>query len=306
MKNIVLGSTGVKVPAIAVGCMRLNGIDAQARKRFIMSAVEQGMYFFDHADIYGGGICETLFGEAVGELSLPREKLFMQSKCGIVPGVMFDFSEKHIIESVEGSLRRLKADHLDSLLLHRPDALIEPEEVASAFEKLEKEGKVRFFGVSNMHPMQIELIAGAVKQPLVADQLQFSPTNASMISAGFEVNMLTDGAVSRDGYVLDYCRLHHITVQAWSPYQYGFFEGVYLGNPKFEELNRVIGEIGEKYGVEDVAIVAAWILRHPAHMQMVTGTMNEKRLSAIAKGADITLTREEWYKIYLAAGHILP
>ena len=306
MKRIQLGGSGVSVPAIAVGCMRLNGIGKEERKSFISSAIEQGMIFFDHADIYGGGECERVFGEAVKELKLPRESLFLQSKCGIVPGVMFDFSEKHIVEAAEGSLRRLGTDHLDSLLLHRPDALAEPEEVASAFDKLQREGKVRYFGVSNMHPAQIELIRSAVKQPLVADQLQFSPTNATMISNGIEANMLTDGAVSRDGYILEYCRLHGITIQAWSPYQYGFFEGVYLGSDRFPALNKVIGEIGEKYSIEDVAVVAAWILRHPAGMQMITGTMNRKRLAAIAKGADVTLSREEWYKIYIAAGHILP
>ena len=306
MKNIQLGRSGVSVPAIAVGCMRLNGIERAAREHLIAAAVEGGMCFFDHADIYGGGSCETLFGEAVRALKIPREKLFLQSKCGIVPGKMFDFSEEHIVGSVEGSLKRLGTDHLDCLLLHRPDTLVRPEEVASAFAKLEKAGKVRFFGVSNMHPMQIELIQSAVKQPLVADQLQFSPTNATMISEGLEVNMLTEGAVARDGYILEYCRLHQITIQAWSPYQYGFFEGVYLQNDRFPALNKAIGEIGEKYGVEDVAVVAAWILRHPADMQMVTGTMNEKRLLAIARGAEVALAREEWYQIYLAAGHILP
>lgn len=306
MKSIILGKSKVRVPAVAVGCMRLNGLDKRARESFISSALEQGMFFFDHADIYAGGECESLFGETIRDLAVPREKLFLQSKCGIVPKKMFDFSEKHIVEAAEASLKRLKTDYLDSLLLHRPDALAEPEEVASAFNKLEKEGKVRFFGVSNMHPMQMELIASAVKQPLIVDQLQFSPVHASMISEGIEANMLTDGAVSRDGYVVEYCRLHNITIQAWSPYQHGFFGGVYLGDPKFAALNEVISLIGEKYGIEDVAVVAAWILRHPAGMQMITGTMNEKRLAAIAKGADVVLTREEWYKIYIAAGHILP
>ena len=304
MKQVKLG--GVSVPAVAVGCMRMNGSDKEGRKRFIAAAMDGGMNFFDHADIYGGGACETLFGEAVKEMKIPRDKMFLQSKCGIVPGKMFDFSERHITESVEGSLRRLGTDHLDCLILHRPDTLAEPEEVAAAFDKLEKAGKVRMFGVSNMHPAQIELLKSAVRQPIVCDQLQFSPVHASMISCGIEANMQTGGAVSRDGYVLEYCRLHGVTIQAWSPYQYGFFEGVYLKNDKFSELNKVIGEIGEKYGIEDVAVVAAWILRHPAGMQMVTGTMNEKRLAAVAAGASVVMTREEWYRIYIAAGHILP
>ena len=304
MKYVSVG--GLRLPAVAVGCMRLNGLEEKVRERFIGSALDAGLNFFDHADIYGRGECESMFGAAVKALKIPRDKIVIQSKCGIVPGVMFDFSEKHILEAVDGSLKRLGTDHLDGLLLHRPDALAEPEEIAEAFFELEKSGKVGYFGVSNMHPMQIELVKSAVKQPIVADQLQFSPTNATMISNGIEANMLTDGAVARDGYILEYCRLHSITIQAWSPYQYGFFEGVYLGSEKYPDLNAAIGRIAEKYGIEDVAVVAAWILRHPANMQMVTGTMNAKRLAAIAKGADVVLTREEWYKIYMTAGHILP
>ena len=306
MKTTEFGKSGKIVPSIAVGCMRLNGIDEPAREKFIGTALDAGLYFFDHADIYGRGECEEVFAKAVKGLGVSRDKMFLQSKCGIVPGKMFDFSKEHILSAVDGILKRLNTDYIDSLLLHRPDALVEPEEVAEAFDLLEKSGKVKHFGVSNMHPGQIELLKTCVKQELCADQLQFSPVHASMISAGTEVNMFTEGAVSRDGYILDYCRLNKVTVQAWSPFQYGFFKGVYLNTPEFPELNRVIGELAEKYHLNAEGVVAAWILRHPAQMQVITGTMNVNRLLSIAAGADVTITREEWYKVYIAAGHILP
>jgi predicted oxidoreductase len=219
---------------------------------------------------------------------------------------MFDFSKEHILKSVEGSLKRLKTDYLDVLLLHRPDTLVEPEEVAEAFDKLQSSGKVRNFGVSNQNPMQIQLLQKALKQPIVANQLQLSITNSTMISAGINVNMLNEAAVNRDGGVLEFCRLNDITIQPWSPFQYGFFEGVFLNNKKFPELNSKIDEIAAKYEVTNTTIAIAWILRHPAHMQPVTGTMNADRLKDCIKAADIYLTREEWYEIYRAAGNILP
>ncbi|MNJ55146.1 Oxidoreductase YdhF [compost metagenome] len=234
-----------------------------------------------------------------------REKIILQSKCGIRQG-MFDFSKEHILNSVDAILKRLKTDYLDVLLLHRPDALVEPEEVAEAFDLLESSGKVRHFGVSNQNPMQIELLKKYVKQPLVANQLQLSITNANMISNGINVNMENAAAVNRDGSILDYCRLNDITIQPWSPFQYGFFEGVFLGNDKFPELNQKIDEIAAKYEVSNTTIAIAWLLRHPAGMQPVTGTMNLERIKDCAKAADIHLTREEWYEIYRAAGNVLP
>jgi predicted oxidoreductase len=234
-----------------------------------------------------------------------REKIILQSKCGIRPG-MFDFSKEHILDSVDAILKRLKTDYLDILLLHRPDTLVEPEEVAEAFDRLESSGKVRHFGVSNQTPMQIQLLKKSVKQPLVANQLQLSITNATMISSGFNVNMENDAAVHRDGSVLDYCRLNDITIQPWSPFQYGFFEGVFLGNDKFPELNLKIDEIAEKYKVSNTTIAIAWLLRHPAHMQPVIGTMNLDRLNDCCNATEVHLTREEWYAIYRAAGNILP
>lgn len=296
----------LRLPAVAVGCMGLNKLDAKGAENFLSAALGEGLNFFDHADIYGRGECESVFGAAFAALGVVRDKVYLQSKCGIIPGKMYDFSEKHILEAVDGSLARLRTDYLDILLLHRPDALMEPEEVASAFSKLKKSGKVRSFGVSNMHPYQIELLKSCMDEPIVADQLQFSPAHAGMVACGFEVNMLTDGAIGRDGYILEYCRLHGIAVQAWSPFRFGFFDGVFLGNEKYAELNAVLGRLAEKYGVEPAGIVTAWILRHPAKTQVVTGTTSVKHLLEAAQGAKITLTREEWYEIYKSAGHILP
>lgn len=306
MKQVKLGSTSIQVPAVAAGCMRIEREEISTVTKFIDTAVELGINYFDHADIYGNGSCEIIMGKAMCEMPGIRERLIIQSKCSIVPGVMYDFSKEYIIKSVEESLKRLKTEYLDILLLHRPDALMEPEEVAEAFDELQFSGKVRNFGVSNQKPMQIELLKKYVNQPLLINQLQFSVTNAGMVSSGLEVNMNTSKAVDRDGSVLDYCRLNQMTIQAWSPFQYGLFEGVYLGSEKYPELNQKIDEIACNYGVSNTAIVTAWILRHPANMQMISGTVKESRLKEIAKGADICLTREEWYEIYLAAGNMLP
>jgi predicted oxidoreductase len=305
MRTIKLGSSTLEVPIVAVGCMRINSLEKGEAERFVRSALEEGANFFDHADVYGGGTCEEIFADAIHMNENIREKMILQSKCGIRKG-MFDFSKEHILESVNGSLKRLKTDYLDILLLHRPDALVEPEEVAEAFDILESSGKVRHFGVSNQNPMQIQLLKKSVKQPLVANQLQLSITNAAMISNGINVNMENDPAVNRDGSVLDYCRLNDITIQPWSPFQYGFFEGVFLGNDKFPELNQKIDEIAKKYEVSNTTIAIAWLLRHPAHMQPVTGTMNSGRLKDCCKASDVYLTREEWYDIYRVAGNVLP
>ncbi len=306
MRTIQLGKSDLQVPVIAVGCMRINGLEKEEAEKFIRTAMENGANFFDHADIYGGGACEEIFSEAIHMNAELREKMILQSKCGIIPGRMFDFSKEHILTSVDGILKRLKTEYLDVLLLHRPDALVEPEEVAEAFDALEKSGKVRNFGVSNQNPNQIQLLQNSLKQPIIANQLQLSITNATMITQGLQVNMLEEGAVNRDGSVLDFCRLNSITIQPWSPFQYGFFEGVFLGNDKFPKLNEKIDEIAGKYGVSNTTIAMAWLLRHPAKMQPVTGTMNLGRLLECLKAAEIKLTREEWYQIYLAAGNILP
>ena len=268
--------------------------------------MEQGAYFFDHADIYGGGQSEAIFGEAmVQDKSIKREELILQSKCGIRQG-FFDFSKEHIISSVDGILKRLQTEYLDVLLLHRPDALVEPEEVAEAFEELHAKGKVRYFGVSNHKPMQIELLKRYVKQPLVANQLQFSIPVSEMVASGLEVNMTTDGATDRDGSVLDYCRLNDITIQAWSPFQMPNWQGCFIDSEKYPKLNDELQVLAEQYGVSKTTIATAWILRHPAGMQVVTGTASENRLLEIMEAEKVQLSRQEWYRLYLAAGHILP
>jgi predicted oxidoreductase len=302
---MTLGTSKLEVPVLAVGCMRINGLEKSEAERFVQTALDNGANFFDHADIYGGGTCEEIFADAIHMNETIREKIILQSKCGIRKG-MFDFSKEHILESVDGILKRLKTDYLDVLLLHRPDALVEPEEVAEAFDQLHSSGKVRNFGVSNQNPMQIQLLKKYVKQPIIANQLQLSITNATMISAGIHVNMLDEASLNRDGSILDYCRLNDITIQPWSPFQYGFFEGVFLNNEKFPELNTKIDEVAAKYGVTNTTIAIAWLLRHPAHMQPVTGTMNADRLLDCIKASEIYLTREEWYEIYRSAGNILP
>lgn len=306
MKKVNFGNTGIQVPAIVVGCMRMNSLDISSAAKHIENAVKNDVNFFDHADIYGNGECEELFCKALAMTDIKREDIFVQSKCGIIPGVMFDLSKQHIITSVDKSLKRLGMEYLDAFLLHRPDALVEPEEVAEAFDELEKAGKVRCFGVSNMKPMQIELLKKYVKQPLAVNQLQVSAAHSSMISNGLEVNMMTQGAIDRDGSVLDYCRLKDMTIQAWSPFQYGMIKGVFLQNDDFSVLNHKLAEIGEKYGVTATTMAVAWLLRHPADMQVLAGTMNRDRFDEICKACDVQLTKQEWYEIFVAAGNILP
>jgi len=305
VRTMKLGSSNLDVPVVAVGCMRIDTLEKREAERFVHAALDQGANFFDHADVYGNGACEEIFAEALGMNGRTREHVLLQSKCGIREG-MFDFSKGHILASVDGILKRLRTDYLDVLLLHRPDTLMEPDEVAEAFDELERSGRVLHFGVSNQTPGQIELLKKAVDQPLVVDQLQLSITNATMIERGFNVNMLNDAAVDRDGGVLDYCRLHDITIQPWSPFQYGFFDGAFLGSSVYPELNAVLDAVADRYGISTTTLVVAWLLRHPAHMQPVVGTTSVGRLRDCCAAADVRLSREDWYAIYRAAGRPLP
>jgi predicted oxidoreductase len=296
--------SGFEVPVVAVGCMRINTVDKAQADTLVKSALDLGANFFDNADTYGDGICEEILTSALARVR--RKEVIIQTKCGIRQAAAFDFSKEHILKSAEQSLKRLKTDYIDILLLHRPDILMEPEEVAAAFGELQASGKVRFFGVSNHNPGQIELLKKYVKQPLIANQLQFGIAHAGMVTEGLHVNMIDDGAVNRTGGILDYCRLQDITVQAWSPFQYGFFGGTFLGSPQFPGLNKTLDKVAEKYQVSNTAIAMAWILRHPAKIQAITGTMNPGRLADCVKAAEINLSRDDWYAIYLAAGNILP
>ena len=305
MKQIPLGTTGLQVPAVALGCMRLTSLAPSAIPAYLDHALSLGINFFDHADIYGKGMCESLFAQGLAALHLPRESIILQSKCGIVPHQQYNQSYAYIIQAADGILKRLHTDYLDILLLHRPDALVQPEEVAKAFDELHTKGKVRFFGVSNHRPYQIALLQQTVQQPLCVNQMQFSLPFSGMIAEGIEANRLSDGAVDRSGGVLDYGRLHHITMQAWSPFQ-GRNGSFIDDNTGYPDLNWALGECAAHYQTTKTAVASAWILRHPAQMQVIAGTMQSQRLTEIAHGADIDLTREEWYRLYLAAGHSLP
>lgn len=305
MNKVKIARCDLQASEIALGCMRIADLPDQEIATLVHTALGEGINLFDHADIYGGGRSEARFAEALDMTSSLRQRLILQTKCGIGSG-FYDFSKEHILESVDGSLQRLRTDYVDVLLLHRPDALVEREEVAEAFTTLETSGKVRYFGVSNHNPMQIELLAKFVQQPLIINQLQISITNTGMIDAGLNVNMEIDASIDRDGSILDYCRLKEITIQPWSPFQYGFFAGAFLNNDKFPALNRTIDEIAASRGVTNSAVAIAWLLRHPAHMQPIVGTTNPVRVKDICKASDVKLTRKEWYDIYLAAGNKIP
>jgi predicted oxidoreductase len=306
MKTIKIGQTTIQGSEVSLGCMRLAGLTNDKANILINTALEEGINFFDHADIYGRGKSEEIFSNAIKMNTSIREKMILQTKCGIVPGVMYDFSKEHILKSVDDSLKRLKTDYVDTLLLHRPDILVEPEEVAQAFRALKESGKVKHFGVSNHTPLQIELLNKYLDEKIMINQLQFGVMHTGIIDHGVNMNTKDIAAIDRDNEILNYCRLNDITIQAWSPYQYGMFEGVFLGNEKFKEVNEKLDEIAIKYNVTSTAIATAFILRHPAKIQTVVGTTNSERLKEICKATNIILTRTEWYEIYKAAGNILP
>lgn len=309
MKTLKLGSD-LEASNVVLGLMRIQDKSDQEVRELLATARDAGITMLDHAAVYGSQMhgCERRFAEAMRLTSSQREELVIQTKCGIVPdGPYFDFSYEEIVRSADDSLTALGTDYLDVLLLHRPDALVEPEEVARAFDELHEAGKVRAFGVSNHTPGQIELLRKHVRQPLVANQLQLSITHANLVAQGVAANMNgLDQSVDRDNGTLDYCRLHDITVQAWSPFQAQFFDGVFLGDERYAELNAVIDDLAKKYDVDPIAIAVAWITRHPADMQVVVGTTTPERVAAAAKGSDLGLTRPEWYELFRAAGHMVP
>ncbi len=305
--NILNGPQDVSV--IIQGCMRMPALTKEEAARVIRTAVDNGINFFDHATCYGeNGAAETRFAEAFPLTGINREDIFIQSKCGLCfDRNEFDWSRDNILSSVDDSLCRLDTEYLDTLLLHRPDVLYDPEEVAEAFDILEKSGKVRFFGVSNLVPMQIALLKKYVKQPLIINQVQLSLEQSQLIDQALYMNnKTTDLSINRDGNLLDYCRLNDITIQAWSPLQIGMFGGTFIDNPDFPELNRVLNKLAEREGVSKAAIAIAWILRHPAKMQAIIGTMNPSHIEDICAAANVKLTHHDWYELYLAAGKFLP
>ncbi|MFD6096281.1 aldo/keto reductase family oxidoreductase [Nocardiopsis flavescens] len=311
MKTFTLPGTDIAAPNVVLGLMRIAEKTDDEIRALVRTARDAGVDFVDHADIYGRSLheCERRFAEAMRLTPAERDAVTVQTKVGIVPGgPYFDFSYEHILASVEGSLRALDTDRVDILLLHRPDALVEPEEVARAFDDLEAAGKVRAFGVSNHTPRQIDLLRRYVRQHIAVNQLQLSVTHAPIVAQGVAANMLGEpqATVLDGGGVLDHARLHDITVQAWSPFQSGFFSGVFLGSPDHPELNAVLDRLAEKYGVPPIAVATAWITRHPARMQVVLGTTTPERVAGAVLGSDLPLTRPEWYELFRAAGHRVP
>ncbi len=316
MKLMRIGNTPIEASRIALGCMRLSD-DRNEAIATLRAALDQGINFFDHADIYGRGRREEMFAAIWDEVPGLRDKIVLQSKCGIrfagepvkhAP-TRYDFSYEHIIRSVDGSLSRLKTDYLDILLLHRPDALIEPEEVAQAFDKLQQEGKVRFFGVSNHTASQIQFLQKYVDQPLIANQLQLSVVHTHLIDEGIVMNRSDYPTLTRGEGTLEFCRMHGITIQAWSPLAGGIVSGKPLTEPdkRIEKAATVVANMAEQKCVSKEAIVIAWLLRHPANIQPVIGTMNPARIAGACQADDIELTREEWYSLFEAGrGKTLP
>lgn len=308
MRYITLGQDDKEISEIVLGMMRIKDKSVKEVEELVETALSVGINAFDLADIYGRGRCEELLGLVLKNRPDLREKMWIQSKCGIriEEFTYFDFSKDYIIKSVDGILQRLKIDHLDSLLLHRPDALMESDQVAEAFDLLYKQGKVRDFGVSNQNPMMMELLKKDVKQPLAVNQLQLSAAFTPGFESAFHVNMEDSQAAMRDGSIFEYCQLHDVVIQAWSVLQFGYFKGNFVGNEKFQALNQVLDRLAIKYGVTSSTIAISWILRYPAKMQAVVGTTNPKHLREVSRAANFSLTRKEWYEIYLAAGNNLP
>ena len=308
MRYITLGQDDKELSEIVLGMMRIEDKSVKEVEELVETALSVGINAFDLADIYGRGRCEELLGLVLKNRPDLREKMWIQSKCGIriEEFTYFDFSKDYIIKSVDGILQRLKIDHLDSLLLHRPDALMEADQVAEAFDFLYKQGKVRDFGVSNQNPMMMELLKKDVKQPLAVNQLQLSAAFTPGFESGFHVNMEDSQAAMRDGSIFEYCKLHDVVIQAWSVLQFGYFKGNFVGNEKFQALNQVLDRLAFKYGVTPSTIAISWILRYPAKIQAVVGTTNPKHLIEASQATNFNLTRKEWYEIYLAAGNDLP
>lgn len=292
---------------IVLGSMRIQEMTTDAVYELLQTALESGINVIDTADIYGRGACEKHLGDVFKEHPQLREQFFLQSKCGIhITDDMtyYDFDENYIVNCVKESLERLHTDHLDSLLLHRPDVLMDVEAVNRAFEKLYHEGKVRYFGVSNMNGAQLNYLRSVVKVPLKINQLQLSPAFSPMVDATFNVNTENPLAYS-DGALLPTMQKEGMLIQAWSALQYGVFEGTFLNSPKYPKLNAILEKLAKEKGVTPSAIALSWILRIPGKMQAIIGTTSPTHLKESAQASSTLLSREEWYAIYLTQ-HPLP
>ncbi len=326
MKTFAVPHTDMVVSRIAYGCMMIGGgwnhdpLTSQTRgnaMKVVHTALDAGINFFDHADVYNYGKSEAVFSDLWLEQPHLRHSLYLQTKCGIrfaddpISGApqRFDFSYEHILRSVEGSLKRLKTDYLDVLLLHRPDALVEPEEVARAFDELQTSGKVRYFGVSNQTPAQMDLLRAFVKQPIIFNQLELSVIHTHLLDEGIVLNQDNPARPVRNEGTLEYCRLHNIMVQPWSPLAVGKLTGrkdVKLTAAQ-QQAAKVVAEMAAEKHISPEGIMIAWLLRHPAMMQPVVGTTKSERLLAACEGDGVELTREEWYTLFIAGrGEKLP
>ena len=308
MKYYIMKNTDLEVSALALGTMRIPDKGIDAAEKLIHTALDLGINFIDEADIYGGGTSEEMLGYIFDRNPGLRDKVILQSKAGIVfrNGHRYDMSKSYIVPAVEDSLRRLRTDHLDILLLHRPDALMDPAEVAEAFDELHKAGKVRYFGVSNQNASQMRLLEKYLHMPIVADQLQFSLLHSGLVDQGIFVNMIDSEATDRDGGTLNYCMLEDIRIQSWSPLQASGWTGTFIDNPKYAKTNEILADLADKYGVSKTAVALAWILRHPAGMQPILGTTSVEHLTESCDATNFTLTNQEWYDLYLAERRPLP
>ncbi|MCH5162273.1 MAG: aldo/keto reductase [Clostridiales bacterium] len=306
---------GIKASRLSLGCWRIADKPIENIERLVNTALDMGVNHFDHADIYGGGTCEKLYGELIKKSPSLRDRMVLQTKCGIMSG-QYNLGYDHIMECVEGSLKRLNTDHVDILLLHRPDTLMRPEQIARAFDRLERDGKVLHFGVSNFSAMQIEYLQSQINQKILINQMQLSPTFCPMIDAGINVNTASPAAVDRDGGLLEYCRMRGITIQTYSTMQCSFIDengNLYKGaftteaaRKKYFALNFCLEGLARKYGSTPEAVAIAWVLHHPANMQAIVGTTLDKHMEAFKDCCEVPLTDREWYEIYRSAGHTLP
>lgn len=320
MQTYLLGASDLNVSRIGYGAMSIGGAwddtpltDSIRRSalRSVRSALDAGINFFDHADIYCYGKSEEAFAELWKDSPHLRQEIYIQTKCGIrfaPPLHRFDFSYEHIIASVEKSLKRLQTDHLDVLLLHRPDPLVEPEEVARAFDELKNAGKVRWFGVSNHTAAQMDLLRKYLNQPIVTNQVEFNVIHTQLLDEGMVFNQ-NNPRLTRNEDTIEYCRQHNISLQAWAPLANGWVTGNPRENaPKhFSATAELVAQMAAEKGVSPEAIIIAWILRHPARIQPLPGTTNPKRIQAVSEAAHVCLTREEWYRLFVSGrGEKLP
>jgi predicted oxidoreductase len=276
-----------------------------AGKRAVIAAYEAGYTLFDHADIYAGGLAERIFGNVLREVPGMRNKVRVATKCGVRHAGQpdpdspqrWDFSSEHIVQSCEGSLKRLGIETIDLYMLHRPDFLADPDEIAGAFQKLQNAGKVRYFGVSNFRPSLVSALQSACPMPLVVNQVEISLAM---------MNALTDGT-------LDQCLEQKITPMVWSPLGAGLLADgarrllAAQQGYKTDSIVKVLDDIAKSLGASRVVIALAWLLKHPSGIMPIVGSSDPQRIREAAKADSLELTREQWYQLLLASrGEPLP